>query len=112
MATMHIRAEPFDPRDPVLEFAWDPQTGEISGPAAAWMRERIRMALDCGEIAAHPLPWGIPVTDPLHSLTEMAAIVGSSTACRPSLLPTTRGCPRPSPPTSRSSTRWAASPAS
>jgi len=76
MATMHIRAEPFDPRDGVRVFSWDPRTGELSGPDAPWVRECVRMALDAGEVGAHPLPWGIPVTDPLHSLTEMAAIVG------------------------------------
>lgn len=97
MAKMHIRAEPIDPRDPVREFVWDPETGTLSGKDAGWLRQRIADALDCGEVGAHPAPWGIPVSDPLHSLTEMAAVVGAEHRLPPELAPHYPSLPEPEP---------------
>lgn len=97
METMHIRAEPIDERDPVLEFDWNPATGALSGPGAAWVRERIGDALACGEISAHPRPRSIALVDPLHSLTEMAVVVGAEHRLPPELAAYYPPLPEPEP---------------
>lgn len=85
MSMMHIRAEPFTAGERVREFDWDPETGDLSGPDAPWVRQCITDALDCGRVGAHPAPWSIAVSDPLHSLSEMAAVVGAQHRLPPEL---------------------------
>lgn len=63
-------------------FGWDPQTGELSGPAAA----DIRLRIADGEVEIHPLP-AVHVLgpDPLRSWVDMAAICGVSQRLDPEL---------------------------
>ncbi|HXG27270.1 MAG TPA: hypothetical protein VNJ47_00275 [Nevskiales bacterium] len=68
--------EPFDARDPRLILSWDPETGEISGPGAAFVRGRMEGSPD-GFVSCHPVPYYHPLSrDPLRSMTDMAAILG------------------------------------
>lgn len=57
-----------------LEFAWDPETGELAGRDA----QQVRKMAAWGQVDAHPMPWAWTLgADPLRSYTDMAAIVGS-----------------------------------
>ncbi len=57
-----------------LVFGWDPETGEVDGPGAEIIRQRVQD----GAVIAHPMPWGWTLgPDPLRSWRDMAAIVGS-----------------------------------
>lgn len=64
-----------NPAAVTLEFTWDPETGEIGGPGAPLILERIAW----GAVQLHPMssaPWKLG-RDPLRSWRDMAAIVGS-----------------------------------
>lgn len=67
-----------------LVFSWDPDRGELGGPGAVVIRERIAD----GAVVAHPMPWGWTLgDDPLRSWQDMAAIVGSEWELPAELVP-------------------------
>jgi hypothetical protein len=63
----HVQEE-----DPLI-FDWDDETGEISGPSAAWILE----VAACRYVPINPPPqsWDLS-PEPLKSKTDMAAIIG------------------------------------
>lgn len=68
--------EPFDARDPRLILSWDPETGELSGPGADYVRAGIQDS-SSGFVSCHPVPYSHQLSkDPLRSLTDMAALLG------------------------------------
>lgn len=66
-----------------LVFSWNPETGEVEGPGADTIRERVQD----GAVIAHPMPWSWELgDDPLRSWIDMAAIVGSEWRLPPELV--------------------------
>lgn len=81
-AVRQFELPPITPQGDPWVFAWDPQTGELSGPAA----DEIRLRIADGEVDIHPLP-AVHVLgpDPLRSWVDMAAICGVSQRLDPEL---------------------------
>lgn len=64
---------PLSPKGARLIFQWNAEAGTVSGPGAPTIRE---LASDTG-IPVTPWPsWHAFSTEPLRSLTDMAAMVG------------------------------------
>lgn len=72
-----LHLERSNPRisDP-LEFAWDDETGEVTGRDAARVKAMADDALRNGTIGCKPIPSCIDATDPLRNRTEFAALLG------------------------------------
>jgi hypothetical protein len=69
----HYHCDPHDQRDEPLVFDWDIETGEISGPSAAWILE----VAACRYVPICPPPNGWDLSpEPLKSRVDMAAIIG------------------------------------
>lgn len=60
-----------------LHLIWDTETGALSGSGAARVQQMIEMHLAVGSVPTHPCPSSIDIADPLHNMTEMAAILGN-----------------------------------
>jgi hypothetical protein len=71
------RLEPANGIGPVLEFEWDSDTGELSGPAAAGIRATVEDAQRAGRVMGLPIPTLYKISDPLHRPSEMAVILGT-----------------------------------
>ena len=57
-----------------LVFAWNPDTGEVTGRDAPLIRDMATWK----RVSAHPLPWAWDLSaEPLRSYVDMAALVGS-----------------------------------
>lgn len=82
---MHFNCPPLsaNPGATSLDFSWDPVSGVLSGRDA----DRVRAMAAWTTVDAHPMPWDWTLTDPLHSYTDMAAIVGSHWLLPPELAP-------------------------
>jgi hypothetical protein len=65
------------PGDPPLHFEWDIETGDIRGPGAPLVQREVSRALAQGNVAGMPFPTVFAIGDPLHNLSEMAAILGN-----------------------------------
>lgn len=61
-----------------LVFSWDDETGVVTGPDADYVVSTAQFAKERGSITSHPWPSTYYVTDPLHSLSDMAAVLGRS----------------------------------
>lgn len=59
-----------------LEFAWDQDSGELRGRDAARVLDLVAVAVKDGGVVTHPYPTTYAIRDPLHSPTEMAAVLG------------------------------------
>jgi hypothetical protein len=59
-----------------LSFAWDDETGELSGPDAAVVEALARQAVQDGAVPLHPEPGRYPVQNPLRNPAELAALLG------------------------------------
>jgi len=59
-----------------LEFELDTDLGILRGRDAERVQELVDLVLVSGSVSIHPLPATYDVKDPLHNLTEMAAILG------------------------------------
>lgn len=57
-------------------FAWDDETGELSGQDVAWAKTMVAEAIEDGRIACRGGIGTIPITDPLHDKTQFAGIFG------------------------------------
>lgn len=55
---------------------WNPDSGTLCGPLAQRLADRIEGARAAGFAVTHPYPGAVPVSDPLHSRREMAAVIG------------------------------------
>lgn len=68
--------QPLDSRDAKLDFGWDPQTGDLSGPSAKIVERLAAYAQKTGSVQGRPYPTDYPVADPLHSISDMAVVLG------------------------------------
>lgn len=68
--------EPLGAGRPV-RVVWDDVTGDLSGDGNKLVLLLIDEALHAGEVVSHPYPTVYPVTDPLHSLPDMAVVLSS-----------------------------------
>ncbi|MFM7011630.1 MAG: hypothetical protein ACKO0Z_20260 [Betaproteobacteria bacterium] len=64
------------PGEQEIEFSIDFDTGEVRGRDSQRVRGLCRLARLDGYASVHPHPQSIVVTDPLHNITELAAILG------------------------------------
>jgi hypothetical protein len=71
------RLEPANGIGPVLEFEWDPGTGELFGPAAQGIRATVEDAQRAGRVMGLPIPTLYEISDPLRTPSEMAVILGT-----------------------------------
>jgi len=60
-----------------LEFAWDPETGEVRGPDADYVRAVAAEGLHNGVATGYPYPTVYPITDPLRKPGELAVLLGN-----------------------------------
>lgn len=77
--------QPITACDQVISFEWDPITGELRGEDAALISDRVESAIRSGGVTGHPHPTAYKVADPLHSLAEMAVILGNDWLLSPDL---------------------------
>lgn len=63
-------------REPIV-FEWNPDTGEIRGEAAAFVKNLAELARRSGEVVGHPYPTAHTVSDPLRSVSELAVVLGN-----------------------------------
>jgi hypothetical protein len=68
--------QPVKVHDEVLDFEWDPDSGELAGRDAEIVRNMCRHALRAGYIHGHPYPTAFDITNPLHMSAEMAVVLG------------------------------------
>ncbi|WP_434147951.1 hypothetical protein ACR2R6_02250 [Methylocaldum gracile subsp. desertum] len=69
-----------------LSFAWDDETGELSGPDAAAVEALARQAVQDGAVPLHPEPGRYPIRNPLQNPAELAALLGYWWQLPPELL--------------------------
>lgn len=60
-----------------LEFEWDAESGNVRGPGAEKLLGLVAAAVKDGYIVGHPYPTSFDINDPLHSVEEMAALLGN-----------------------------------
>jgi hypothetical protein len=60
-----------------LEFEWDADSGEVKGAGAEKLLAMVAAAIKDGYVVGDPYPTSYSITDPLHNLGEMAAILGN-----------------------------------
>lgn len=77
MTIRHLQLEPVSPVLDSLDFKWDDETGELDGRDAARVRELVEGAIAEGWAPIEPGPSSFPITDPLHNLAELAAVLGA-----------------------------------
>lgn len=70
---MRIVAEAFGRSREPLEFEWDPETGEVSGPGAAIVLQAAEEAREQGAIQLHTGQWS--GADPLRTREGMAMLI-------------------------------------
>lgn len=60
-----------------IAFEWNPETGEVRGEAAALVKNLAELARRSGEVIGHPYPTAHTVSNPLHSASELAVVLGN-----------------------------------
>lgn len=70
---MRIVAEAFGRSREPLEFEWDPETGEVSGPGAALVSQAAEEVREQGAIHLHTGQW--TEADPLTTREGMAMLI-------------------------------------
>ena len=73
MATHSFALDRHRAIQPLLVFRWDPDTGEVTGPHAEFLRAWLDATKRGGVIEV--APWALPVVDPYHSALEFAAVL-------------------------------------
>lgn len=61
-----------------IDFEWDAVSGEIKGPDADTVLELVTAAIKEGSVIGHPYPTSFDIADPLHTISEIAVILGNS----------------------------------
>lgn len=79
------RLQPVTVHDAVLVFAWNPETGEVTGAGAPLVLELANSAQQQGTTLGHPYPTVFDIKDPLHSLPEIAVLLGNRWQLAPDL---------------------------
>ena len=73
MATHSFALDRHRAIQPLLVFRWDPDSGELTGPHAEFLRVWLDAAKRGGVIDVAPR--ALPVVDPFHSVLEFAAVL-------------------------------------
>ncbi len=60
-----------------LHIIWDSDKGTVTGPNAPHVMSYLAYALEEGGVISHPYPTGYNISDPLHNMVEMAALLSS-----------------------------------
>jgi len=71
------RLEPLNGLGEALEFAWDPETGELTGRDAIVVRRHAEQAAKRGLALGHPYPTAYDIVDPLRRPGELAVLLGN-----------------------------------
>ena len=75
-----FRSYTLQPADGVgepLVFDWDPETAQVRGPGAEYVRALVSGVLKSGMAMGHPYPTAYRMTDPLRCPAEMAVLLGN-----------------------------------
>jgi len=60
-----------------LVFSWDPISGDVRGRHAEEVRSLAAAAQAAGVVTGLPYPTPHAISDPLHSVAEMAVVLGN-----------------------------------
>ena len=60
-----------------LEFAWDPETGDVRGPDADYIRSLAADGIQNGVAMGYPFPTPYAIRDPLRTPGELAVLLGN-----------------------------------
>ena len=60
-----------------LHIQWDSNAGTVTGRDADRVLSHIAYAIKEGGVTTHPYPTGYSISDPLHNMAEMAAVLSS-----------------------------------
>jgi hypothetical protein len=69
--------KPLNGMGAALEFAWDPESGDVRGPDGDYVRAVAAEGVHNGAAMGYPYPTTYPITDPLRRPGEMAVLLGN-----------------------------------
>lgn len=74
---LKYKLQPVAVHDPVLDFEWDADSGEVRGPDAQRIRTLTADAVRDRVVIGSPYPTAHDISDPLRRKSEMAVVLGN-----------------------------------